>query len=343
MPRRQLYLAAAAILLAVLLVVRWISQWGLVTIHAKDEPLGKVLSSIASQGHVRIETSVDPSKTVTMNVDQVPVIEALDTLATVSESSWRAVYLAAADKPAVEAGISQLKTGGKLDGWTVAYYPGFGMGPMGPTTSQPIDPRSLEWKPEGPDLEVVKLLDEAAQKSGVMAATPLEWTPVTPRLPGSGTVESGVTGLIGSARGKVTSFLFLTERGRRQGPPDAAPDAATQPQMTRQERPRPAVKPEWMEQRQQAVIKKLPPAQRAEATKEMGERTAFFKSLEGLTPEERRAKIQEMMSNPDVQQKMEDRRLMRDSQLSSQQRVQRAVGYVARKEALKAAAANGGK
>jgi len=342
MPRRQLYLTASALLLAVLLVARWISQWGLVTIHAKDEPLGKVLASIASQGHVRIETSVDPTKTVTMNVDQVPVIEALDTLATVSESSWRAVCLAAPDKTALEAGISQLKAGGKLDGWTVAYYPGFGMGPMGPLSDRPIDPRTLEWKPEGPALDVEKLLDEAAQKTGVMAATPQEWVPVASRLPASGPVEGGVTGLIGSVRGKVGSFLFLTERGRRQGPPDAAPDTPSQP-TARQDRPRPVVKPEWMEQRQQAVIKKLPPAQRAEAAKEMGERTAFFKSLEGLTPEERRAKFQEMMSNPDIQQKMEDRRLMRDSQLTSQQRVQRAVGYVARKEALKAAAANGGK
>lgn len=343
MPRRQLYLTGSALLLAVLVLVRLISQWGLVTIHAKDEPLGKVLASIASQGHVRIETSVDPTKTVTMNVEAVPVIEALDTLATVSESSWRAVYLAAPDKTAVEAGISQMKAGGKLDGWTVAYYPGFGMGPLGPLSDQPIDPRSLEWKPEGPELDVVKLLDEAAQKTGVMAATPLDWIPVAARLPGSGPVGNGVKGLVGSVRGKVGTFLFLTERGRRQGPPDASPEAPQQQAGVRQDRPRPAVKPEWMEQRQQAVIKKLPPAQRAEAAKEMGERTAFFKSLEGLTPEERRAKFQEMMSNPDMQQKMEERRLLRDSQLTSQQRVQRAVGYVSRKEELKAAAANGGK
>jgi hypothetical protein len=94
-----------------------------------------------------------------------------------------------------------------------------------------------------------------------------------------------------------------------------------------------------MAQRQSAQIKKLPLAQQASAKVEIDERKAFFNSLQGLTPEERRAKVQARMADPAVAEKMQDSRLLREAKLTPQQRVTRAVNYLNRKEAAKASAA----
>ena len=94
-PRRQWILFGGALLLAILLIARWIADWGLVTIHVKEAPLGKIIASIARQGHVRFESSLDPATPVSLDVDKVTPVQAIDLLTARTEASWRIVYLAA--------------------------------------------------------------------------------------------------------------------------------------------------------------------------------------------------------------------------------------------------------
>jgi hypothetical protein len=57
-----------------------IFDWGLITIHAKNEPLGQVVKSIERQGWVTVYTDMDPTTPVNMDVDDVPLAEAMETL-----------------------------------------------------------------------------------------------------------------------------------------------------------------------------------------------------------------------------------------------------------------------
>jgi hypothetical protein len=353
LPRRQLALGVVALMLFILLVARWIGDWGLVTIHAKDEPLSKVISSIARQGGVRIESALDPTKLVTMDVVKVPPVEALETLAGIAEAGWSIVYLAAPTKNAINEAVLALNGTGKIENWVVSYYPSPA---SGSDNGQVIDPGTLSITLEGGDPDLGKLLDEAAQKSGVMTALPKDWI-VSAKLPKPTSVRNAISSMVGSVHGKVSEFFFLTERPRRvwgggPGEGDGGPEA-----------PRPSIagvpsgglpppsgvspadslrgsipNPEWIQQRQRARIKKLPKAEQEQAKKDMEERRAFFDSLKGLSPAERAAKFQDMMANSELGQKMQDSRLIQDAKQSAARRITRAVNYLNRKAAAKAPA-----
>lgn len=357
LPRRQLLLGSVALVLAILLIARWIGDWGLVTIHAKDQPLGKVIASIARQGGVRIESSLDPTKTVTMDVVKVTAVQALETLADVTDSGWRVVYLAAPSKPAINEAVLSLNGTGKIENWSTSYYPGGG---SGAEYGQVIDPRTLSITMEGTDPELGKLLDEAAQKSGVMTALPKDWTPSV-KTPKPTNVRKAVTSMVGSAHGQMMEFFYLSERRRGWGGPGGPGDGDGGPEGIGVTRPGPEAQangqmpppvsgapapgnhgsqawrargnPDWMEQRQQARIKKLPTALQEQAKKDAEERKAFFASLQGLSPEERTAKIQDMMANSEMGQKMQDHQLLRQAQQTAEKRIARAVNYLNRKAA----------
>ena len=347
-PKRLLYLGGLALLLALLLVARFIAGWGLVTVHVKDAPVGKVIASIAGQGHVRIESSLDPTNTVTMDVDRVTPAQAIDVLANNSESSWRVVYLAAPSASAINSAIATLKGTGRLDDWTTHYYPGPPFGAPG----QAVDPRLLAIKTEGPDTDLSKLLDEAAQKSGVMTALPKDWTPAGAALPKENRVDKVIPAMVASVHGVANDFFFLSERRRWGGGPggggDGGGDQGPQggdggPRAAGQNRGpdggpggRPNMNQAWMQERRLAQISQLPPDQQAAAKKEMDEMRAFFDSLKDLTPEERRAKFQDMMANSEMGQRMQDAQLVRQAGQSTQQRISRAVNYIERKAAAKA-------
>ena len=347
LPRRQLYLGATAILLVVILIARWIANWGLVTIHAKEQPLAKVIASIARQGGIRIESSLDPSKRVTMDVVNVTPVEALEILAGATESGWRVVYLAAPTKTALNEAIVSLSGTGKIDAWATSYYPSPG-GAGGAQYGQVIDPRFITISMEGLDPDLAKLLEEAAQKSGVMTALPKDWTPAV-KLPKPASVRKAISSLVGLAHGTSAEFFFLSEQARRgwgragpeegEGGPDSAIGSrpsvlANQPADVGR---RPHVNPDWMEQRQLAQIKKLPSDKQAQALKDKAERKAFFDSLKELSPADRMAKIQDMMANSELGQKMQDSQLIRQSMQTAEKRIARAVSYLNRKAAAKAA------
>lgn len=331
LPKRTLAMGGSALLLSLLLVIRWLSDWGLVTIHVKDAPLGTVISSIARQGHVRIETSLDPSVKVSMDADRVTATEAVEQLTRITESSWRGVIVAAPSKSALGDGVSMLRAGPNPEGWGILYYP---LSPMMAPRETALDPRSLVWNVEGPDREVGKLLDEAAQKSGVMIVVPKDWKAMAPRLPASAATGGAIHRLVGSVGGRDASFYYLTARERRRwedGPPRDALSLPASPDATI-----PEAKAEWVDQRIRATIMALPAAKQEEAKKEYEDGKAFRESLRNLTPEERRQKMRERMADPEFAEKAGERTLLRDSLRTAEQRISRAVNYLNRKASIQA-------
>jgi hypothetical protein len=57
------------------------SNWGLITVKVSDKPLGLIIKSIERQGWVTIYSNIDPNLKVSMDVDHVPLAEAMETLA----------------------------------------------------------------------------------------------------------------------------------------------------------------------------------------------------------------------------------------------------------------------
>jgi hypothetical protein len=226
-----------------------------------------------------------------------------------------------------------LRAGPDPEGWSVFYYP---LSPMMSPDETVMDPRSLLWNVQGPDREVGKLLDEAAQKSGAMIVMPKDWSATSPRLPGTAATGSAVHELMKLVRGRDLSFFYLTARERRrweEGPQEAsAPPALTTP--------RPAPNPEWMDQRITARINTLPIPKQAEAKKEYEEAKTFRDSLKSLSSEERRQKMKERMADPRFAEKMADRMLLRDSRRTAQQRISRSVNYLNRKASIQASQAH---
>jgi len=231
-----------------------------------------------------------------------------------------------------------MKANGKAADWVTLFYPS---PPWIGSGDEATDPALLEWTAEGGSLELPKLLDEAAQKTGIMIAYPAEWAPAVTKPPKSALVAKALRAMAAGAGGKTLPLFLLTEsrRASRRGdtgndsPQEVGTAGAFPP--TGAEGRRPQIKPEWMEQRALAQIKRLPVAQRAAASREFDGMKAMFDQLKGLPPEERRVKMRELMANPEIAEKMQDRRLLRDSKMTAQQRISRAVNYLERKAAVK--------
>ena len=336
-PTRVYLFGGLFLLLLAILISRWISDWGLVTLHVKDEPLGKVLASIASQGHTHAKTSLDSTLPVSLDVDKVTPAVALDILSGRVDADVRVVYLAAPTKSALNAAITSLETTGKVADWTPHFYQGpSAVGVIG------TDPSTLELKIEGPDNQLPLLLDQAAQKTGVMTGTPQDWSPSVSKLPPTAPAGKVIKDLVGSAHGQLANFFFLTKqewRNRRpqaEGSPQA--EGGGQPQggdpFAGMNGQRSRMNPEWREARVQAQIKQLPPEAQAAAIKDVEEMKAVFKQMQGLSQEERRAKWEELMSNPDFADRMESRRAVRQQSQTAEQRIDRGISYLERRQSV---------
>ena len=333
LPKRLLLLGGLALLLFILLLLRWIAGWGLVTIHVTHVPLAKVMASISRQGHVRVESSLDPTQLVSMDVDKVSPAVAVDILALRTDSSWRLVYLAAPTKGEVSQGVITLSRSGKIDEWTTHYFPS---PPLETESGFTLDPRRLELKIEGPDHDLAKLLDEAAQKTGVMIATSPNWLPTTQKLPGVNQACKVIPSLVASAHGKIAEFYFIKRRQTERDPASHAPPEEREFRFGDSQ----AMNPGWREEKQLAQIKLLHASQQEAAKQKLAEQKAFFDELKGLPPEERRAKLHQFLSNPDNIQQIQDRMLLRQANQTAEQRINRAVNYLNNKASVKASQAH---
>jgi hypothetical protein len=323
--RTQL-LALTTVLLLVFAVVYHIwANWGLITIHAKQEPLGKVIASMERQGHAKIETDIAADTPVTMDVVKAPVALALETLATDTESRWRLLYFVAGDRSTLKTGELSWFGGQRPDGWKMVSFP-FPMGNMLMVTDDDapvLDPRGDVWTPKtAAPAPLQTFFQEAAQATNASFAFPEAWNPTVNRAPASGVVDRVVPKLVSAAGGHEDQLFFLSKAGRRgprtgnDGPPvagDLRPD------------------PDLLAARLQAEINRLPGDERAQAQANFDTEQAFRKSLQNLSDDEKRQAWMQHMQDPQVQQMMANRQEANENLLNHDQKMQRMQNYVNRK------------
>ena len=319
------------------------SHWGLITIHAKKEPLSKVIRQLEKQGHVTVKTNMDPSTPVGMWVTDVTVADAMETLSVATESRWRLTYFVAGDHSAISGAIGAFTAGKKLEGWKSVYYPlNPMMGMSGEDEGTPVDPRKDPWnvKPvSGPTAQLY--LEQAARSVAASFTFPESWNPAVKSPPKSGPIAKSLPGLASAASGKYAEIFLLQKRPQRtaradRGGRDEGDDG---PRFTSNDdeggRRRGGFDREAMEARAQAEIDKQQSAERRAAMqKEFDARKAFFASLRDLTDDQRRAMMQQYMNQPDNQNRMDNAQANHDSRSSPDQRAARADGYMARASAM---------
>ena len=87
--------------------------------------------------------------------------------------------------------------------------------------------------------------------------------------------------------------------------------------------------------RAEAQIKLRPPEEQKIAREEISMMRDFWRSARELPEEQRQAKAREFFTRPEVQERMEDRRLARDAKMTPKQRMERSQRYWERKAEAK--------
>lgn len=352
---RNRWLIPTTVLLVLGAVVHHVwANWGLVTIHSANEPLAKVIRQIEKQGRVTIKTDLDLNTPIRMNVDKVVVTEALETLAAVADARWRLAFFVAGDKAAIGSALATITAGQRPEGWKTAFLPA---PPLGDQPDLTPDPRISVWTVSAPtEPKVQAYLESAARQVSAMFLFPESWNPNVKSAPKSGAIIKVVPKLANAAGGQ-SEAVFLLQKDERRGAGGPGGDESGGRRGAGAETPPPAdgtTRPdgpggrnggfnrEAMEERMKAEIAKLPAEQRPKAEAELAERRAFFESLKDLTPEQRRAKFEETMSDPSRQEKMEARMAAADARRSPEQRLARSHSYVERKAQAASGATTGG-
>ena len=338
--RTSALLAALAVLVAILAAI-WLRPDGTITLDFKDAPLAKVIASIERQGRVSIVTNLPPETTVSIQMARAPLMDVLETLAVRTETDLRAVTVGA-DKTSRAAELfSGLQSAALPDSLEIAWFPSPGMG----FSSSLTDPRRLVVRPEATaNSDLKSACQQIAMKSGLMTILPKDWNPPA-ALPSTPTPAAELArAIVSRAGGGVKEGFFLFSRGPRERTADAGPPQEREGRTAGEGGPgrgpgREGMNPEWLAQRAEAAIEQLPKEEQAPARAELEDMRKFWTEVSSLPEDERRAKIQEHFSRPEVQEKMAERMEARDNRRTPEQREQRMKNYVERKQKMKSAGA----
>ncbi len=340
---RQKSLLSATLLLAVCAVTYWIwSNWGLVTVEVEGKPLSEVIRSIEKQAGIVLKTNMDTSKPVTMRVVKVPVTEALETLGAVTDSRWRLGYFFASDAATVKGALETIATGKRPEGWKQYEVPLFGR-PGGDDEVFPMDPRRDRWLVKEPEEKTLQAFMKAAA-AGVSASfsCPEQYNPAVAKGPSSGEIRKLAPQLAKSAGAKWEEVFLLM--GRPAGSPEVADSGRDRDddfgpgggrsRGSRGDRDGKRGGPDFsqMKERQLAEIAKLPASEQATARAEFDERDKLFSSLKDLSDADRRAKLEEYMNKPEVQDRMAERSAKGSERKSPDQRQAKYQKYVNNKQ-----------
>ncbi len=310
------------------------SGWGLVTIDAENAPIEQVLGEIRRQGGMEIVSDLAPDTKVSLRVRRVPAVEALDITAVRTGASWRLAYLGAPDAAAIDAALAGFRTGRETAGWTSHQAGGFAL--VEPESGQAMDLREMQWTPSGSG-KLPSLLQEGAEKTGVFFAAPASWQPEVPEV-SPGTVRSVAPSLFRQAGGVSREVFLLRGSGERTGGDREQGQRGRGAWIgaARQEAGERGGggwmrNPERLAERVEAQIALLPAAEQAKAREDFQTMRDFWQSVRDLPEEERRDKAREFFNRPEVQERMEDRRLAREAKMTPEQRIDRSKRYWERK------------
>ena len=328
----------AALLGALALWGAWhiYSGWGLVSLDFSDAPVGKVLSAISRQGGIEIASDLDPSTPVSIQVHRVSPLEALDIVAVRTESSWRLAYLGAQNEAEIDLALAAFRAKQPAEDWTTHSAGGFNS--VQSRSGAPLDLRLVEWQPQAGG-ELSALLTQAAEETGVTLSAPTNWNgPVD--NPEGGRITDAAPALFRAAGG-VSREVFLL-RGPEPGEEPAEDGEGWRGRRTwigsssrDTQGGRGFGDPERAAKRAEAQIKLLPPQEQKKVREDVSMMREFWQSVRELPEEQRRARAQEFFSRPEVQERMEDRRLARYAKMTPKQRIERSQRYWNRKAEAK--------
>ena len=339
MNRHRFLILAALVLVLGNVGYRIWAGWGLITVNVTDAPLPTVIRSIEKQGGVSIRTNLEADKKITMHVKRVPLAYALEVLANMADARWELGYFLAPTKPPIDAFLAALAAGEKPESWQSFRVPLPG-GMIGGVDEGTSDPRFDRWEVKpAPEGTLQAYLEQAAKNVSARFEAPRDWNPAISSAPKSGEIQDVIPRLAKAAGGKVEEVFFLTGRRRdpvalaENGPPEpvrralgmiaggaGGDDAAMEKTMRA------------MGERMQAAIDQMPAEKRAKAQAEFDEGKKFFESMRELTPEQRRAKMEEKMQDPATQEKMFSGMAKRDAMKTPEQRSDRFRDYIQNKQ-----------
>lgn len=342
---RQKTLLGTTLFLAVCAITYWIwSNWGLVTVEVEGKSLSEVIRSIEKQAGIVLKTNMDGTKPVTMHVHKVPLTEALETLGAVTESRWRLGYFFGPDAATVKGALESIASGKRPEGWKQYEVPLFTR-PGGDEEVYPMDPRHDRWIVKEPEEKTLQSFMKAAA-AGVSASfsCPDGYNPAVAKAPSTGEIRKLAPQLAKTAGAKWEEVFLLM--GRPVGSTETADSGRDRdddfgpgggpPRGPRGDRDRDGKRrgPDFsmVRERQLAEIAKLPASEQATAKAEFEEREKLFSSLKDLPDADRRAKLEEFMNKPEVQDRMADRAAKSGERKSPDQRLQKYQKYVNNKQ-----------
>ena len=325
------------------------SGWGLVSLDFTNAPLAKVLASIERQGGIDIASNLDPATPVTIKVKRVPAVDALDLVSARTDSRWRLAYLGAPNDAAIRQVIDGFTNKQNNETWTSFGGGGFSVieSPMGTA----LDLRRIVWQPSE-DATLQSLLSDAAQKTGVFIAAPTDWNPAT-TAPKAGELRRAAPALFSKAGGTVREVFLLrgspdanADRGGGGGDGERGGGWGGGPWIGKGDNRGGGgggdrggwmrASPEEIAGRMEAQIALLPKEEQDKAREDFALMRKFWDTVRDLPEEERRAKAREFFTSPEMSERMDDRRMVRESRWTPEKRNERSKNYFARKAAAKA-------
>jgi hypothetical protein len=340
MNRIRWFVVAVLVLLTANFATRWWKNRGLITIHCEDWPASKVVRELEKQGGITIKTNLTDETRIRMHLDKVPLTEAMETFAVVSEGRWRLTYVFAGGLGEIQNGINAMLANERPEGWKRLYFPMRRMGNDFDAGPAP-DPRTDLWNVKTPEKdEFQSYAQQAARSVNAAIAFPETWNPSVHKQPSAGPIAKVAPALAKASGGRVLEVFLVQKNERRddQDDGDQGPrfgfrgDNADEAERDRRR--------EAFIERAQAEIDKLPPEQRQAAQQRFEERRKFFEGMRDLPEAQRRAKMEEFFSGEQNQERMEARESERMARMTPDQRVDRSRRYVERKQAARSGTTN---
>lgn len=331
--RLQVLAAAAGLAVAVWGIWWFLARDISISANFKNERLDKVIAFLEKKTGLQIKTNLDPAMPVTLFLQDAGVGDALDTLAVSVDGRCTLYAVMASTQSEVKGYINGLVISSPVPDWTVYRVPVPGLALAADVALLP-DPRSQKLAvPEAwPQGGLQTHLKALAESSDVTWAAPASWDPALKYNPGQVRVDDAFSKLVGSAKGKGQMFVFLRSGFRGgDGPPAAGggggEGGAGGEGRRMREMPDPAVITRRVEQQ----IAALPPSEQAAARAEWDKERAFWEEVRQLSPEQRRARMQERMDDPALQEKVENAQANRDAKTPPEKRRDRYRNYLNRK------------
>jgi len=333
--RPKLLLSLVGIL-ALIWIGLWIAQgWGTITLVFDKKPLSSVLRSFTSQSKLKIITDIDLNTPITIKVRRVPVVEALEAIQAAAESRGRLAFLIAPDRSGLQNLISLMPRPGNQSGIkSLEYRMPFLFVPGTEELPQWRDPRDQVWTPsEQTKKDLLSLVEDAAQKTDIRILFSESWNPTVTKSLSSGPLRTSLPSLAKSSGGTGELVYLLPGQRTQNETSDRNP---SNPERWRQN---------WSEGTPLSAdafaerLKNRSVGLSGDRAKEMQvsveESVKQYRSWLALTPEEREKRMQEMIQDPNRQQRGSDRFSRAMRMMSPSQRASRYSRYNSQKESVK--------